>query len=204
MYFKKIPSILTKSFPDVLWHKSREEKSVYLTFDDGPDPHSTPELLELLESFHIKATFFCLGENAEKYPDLVKRIRGEGHRIGAHGWKHLNGWKTSKEIYLQNAHRSLEYLETKLFRPPYGKLSWQQYQSLRRDCCLVFWDVMPGDFDHALNVGQLQTNLLQNVRAGSIIVLHDQAAIIEKLSASLKKCLPKLTESFQFSALSEF
>lgn len=201
MFLKKIPSILTKGVKDITWHLSREERSVYLSFDDGPDPASTPPLLELLDRYEAKATFFCLSEKAKQHPELIELIREKGHQVGAHGFAHLDGWKTKDEAYLENARRSLDFLKTDLFRPPYGRISPSQLKILKKECRVILWDVMPGDFDEKLSAKQCSRSLEKNAQSGSIIVLHDRADFWEKLEEILKQSLPALKDKFRLKAL---
>jgi len=196
LFLKKIPSILTKSVKDVTWHLSRMENAIYLSFDDGPDPDSTPALLELLERHAVKATFFCLGKPAERHPELVEQIRAMGHTVAAHGYEHLDGWRTKNERYFENARRSMQLLETKLFRPPYGRISPSQLKVLAKECRVVLWDVMPGDFDEGISSDTCVLNMNRRVQAGSIVVLHDRSDMREKLHSVLEECLPLLKERF--------
>ena len=136
-YLKKISTLGKMIYPSLMWNFSRKEKVIYLTFDDGPHPEITPWVLELLSTYNAKATFFCVGENIEKYPDTFNQILKEGHSIGNHTYNHLNGWKTSTSEYLENVdkaerainHHTSERIQNKLFRPPYGKPSISQIKN---------------------------------------------------------------------------
>ena len=123
------------------------EKLLFLTFDDGPNPDSTPALLRTLGIYKVKALFFCDGRAAEKYPELIELIISQGHVIGNHGYGHLNGWKTPENIYLEDVSKAATFINSGLFRPPYGRIRLSQYNKLREKYRIVFWDLMPYDFD---------------------------------------------------------
>lgn len=160
-------------FPEALFRIKSPDKTAYLTFDDGPDPGSTPELLDILDSANIKAVFFCNGEAAEKYSELADEIKQRGHVIGNHGYSHLNGWKISAKEYCENAAKASHFTSTSLFRPPYGRLRISQYNHLKKTFKIVFWDIMCYDFDPGFGANRSLHVLKQKLRPGSIIVLHD-------------------------------
>ncbi len=149
------------------------EKILYLTFDDGPDPKSTPWLLKILDMHDIRALFFCDGRAAEKYPDLIRQIRFKGHIIGNHGYRHLNGWRTSAKQYIYDIEEASGFTSDKIFRPPYGRLSLKQMTRLKRSYKIVFWDIMPYDYDNSFGGENSLTILKKKIRPGSIIVMHD-------------------------------
>lgn len=200
MYLKKIPSFLTKSVGHVIWHGPRDSGKVFLSFDDGPDPDSTLALLELLEKWQVKASFFCLAEKAIAHPELIDAIREAGHQIGAHGVKHLDGWKTEDAEYLTDARESMLVLDTELFRPPYGRISLSQFRALKDECKIVLWDVMPGDFDEAVSASDCAHYMIKNAREGSLIVLHDRCDLQEKLHQSLEEAIPVLKSRFSLNS----
>jgi peptidoglycan/xylan/chitin deacetylase (PgdA/CDA1 family) len=168
------PFILTRFlFPGAIFRIRTSSKVLCLTFDDGPDPGSTPGILNILESGNVKATFFCKGENAERHPDLITLIRSKGHIIGNHGYHHLDGWKTSTRGYLRNFSVSAGLTSELLLRPPYGRIRCAQYRKLSRKYRIVFWDLMPFDFDCNLKGEQVLDILKKRIRPGSVIVLHD-------------------------------
>lgn len=139
-------------YPDAIFRMRTKEKLLCLTFDDGPDPDSTPKILEIINRYHINALFFCNGRSAEKYPDLIKQIKEEGHLVGNHGYSHLNGWNTSLKRYIADIENADSFTSSDLFRPPYGRLRLIQYLKLRRKYKIVFWDIMPYDFDKSFGV----------------------------------------------------
>lgn len=161
-------------YPEALFRIRTTEKVLYLTFDDGPDPVSTPRLLDILKTYDIKALFFCDGRAAEKFPDLVNQIRTEGHLIGNHGYSHFDGWHTDTDKYINDITRASDFTSDKIFRPPYGRLSVMQKKRLLKSYKLVFWDLMPYDFDKTFGRGKSIRTLKNKIRPGSIIVLHDK------------------------------
>jgi len=161
-------------YPGALFRIKTNSKKLYLTFDDGPSPDSTPLILDILEKHDVSATFFCNGQEAEKYPELFTLINSKGHTIGNHGYLHLNGCKTAINEYIQNAFRADELTSAVLFRPPYGCLRMRQYRRLMRKYKIVFWDLMPYDFDRNISSIKVLNILRKKIRAGSIIVLHDK------------------------------
>lgn len=166
--------IIRRLYPDSLFRMGSDEKVLCLTFDDGPDPVSTPVLLQLLNRRNIRAIFFCTGSKAERYPDLTGLIRSGGHVTGNHGYRHLDGWKTSTEDYIENVSRAVPFTSGRLFRPPYGRLTPGQYRRLKESFEIVFWDIMPFDFDKRFGSRNSLKILMRMIRPGAIIVLHDK------------------------------
>jgi peptidoglycan/xylan/chitin deacetylase (PgdA/CDA1 family) len=163
-------------YPDALFRISSVEKVLWLTFDDGPDPGSTERILQILEKPGIKALFFCSGNGARNYPELMEKIRSGGHVIGNHGYAHIDGFKTSRKEYCRNVYEAAGLTSSELFRPPYGRLRLSQYMTLRNNYLIFLWDVMPYDFDHGLSSSDSFSLLKRNIRPGSVIVLHDKPA----------------------------
>ncbi len=160
-------------YPKALFRINTSEKLLFLTFDDGPDPGSTPELLAILKKYSIAAIFFCNGKAAEKYPWLIEQIKSQGHMIGNHGYNHLNGWRTSTEQYISDVENAAGFTSSDLFRPPYGRLNMGQYRKLKNKYRIIFWDIMPYDFDIRFGVINSIKILRRKIRPGSIIVFHD-------------------------------
>jgi len=160
-------------YPEALFRVKTTEKLLYLTFDDGPDPVSTRRLIEILGRYEIKAIFFCNGRNAEKHPGLVDLIKSEGHIAGNHGYSHFDGWKTSGRLYEADAGKADSFSSASLFRPPFGHLRLSQYLKLRKRYKIVFWDIMPYDFDSSFGPDNSLRILKNKIRPGSVIVLHD-------------------------------
>lgn len=171
-----------------------KNKIIYLTFDDGPAPEVTPWVLSLLNTYRCKATFFCLGKQAEKHPDIIAQIRNEGHTIGIHGYEHLNGWKTPTNIYIDNIHRSAQILSSNLFRPPYGKITLPQWWHLRKQYHIVWWSCLSKDYlPEASNYSYYQ-RLLKHSTHKSIIVFHDTPKASSFLTKYLEAYLKWLAE----------
>jgi peptidoglycan-N-acetylglucosamine deacetylase len=170
------PFLLLRLFyPDAIFRIKTTEKELYLTFDDGPDPDSTPRLLDILDAHGIKALFFCIGHKAEKYPELLTLINSKGHIVGNHGYQHLNGWKTNKQIYINNVSRGAKFTSPYLFRPPYGRIRFSQFRELVKNSTIMFWDLMPYDYDELVISEKVLNILKKGIRPGSVILLHDKA-----------------------------
>ena len=182
-------------YPKALWRMDRHEKAVYLTFDDGPIPEATPFILDVLDRFNARATFFMVGENVEKYPHLFQEVKRRGHRIGNHTYNHISGFKHWSWHYLANAKKANELLQTDLFRPPHGWIQIGQYKTLRH--CgyqVVMWDVVTRDYSRWLTAKDVFSNVRRYTRPGSIITFHDSLKSIEKLKSALPQALQWLTE----------
>lgn len=162
-------------YPDAIYTIGGKGKRLSLTFDDGPDPESTPLILDTLKSHDIRATFFCTGSRVLSSPGLFARIAAEGHTIGNHGFSHLNGLTTPIRTYCADVFRGRDITCSNLFRPPYGRLRVRQYRILERSMRIVFWDLMPYDFDQGLPAEESYNILASRIRPGSVIVLHDHA-----------------------------
>lgn len=182
-------------YPHALWRMDRHSKAVYLTFDDGPIPAATPFILDTLERFGARATFFMVGDNAQKYPHLVREVRSRGHRIGNHTFHHLGGLKWSYDEYLQDVYLANELLHTDLFRPPHGWMRVSQYHRLRREGFkVVMWDVVTRDYSCYLSADDVVQNVKRYTRPGSIITFHDSLKSIDKLKGALPRALKWLSE----------
>ena len=182
-------------YPHALWRMDRHRKAVYLTFDDGPIPAATPFILDTLERFGARATFFMVGDNAQKYPHLVREVRSRGHRIGNHTFHHLGGLKWKYEEYLQDVYLAGELLHTDLFRPPHGWMRVSQYHRLRKEGFkVVMWDVVTRDYSCYLSADDVVQNVKRYTRPGSIITFHDSLKSIDKLQGALPRALQWLCE----------
>src|SRR5690606_37476257 len=159
-------------------------------------------ILDTLAEYGIKATFFCVGENIERNPDLFARLLAEGHRIGNHTQNHLKGWDTADEVYLDNVARCQQLTKTSLFRPPYARAKKSQLKQLYKNFEVVFWDVISGDFDTAITPEQCYQNVIKYVQNGSIIVFHDNLKAIPRVSYALPKTIDYLLErGYEFDVL---
>jgi len=196
-YFVKTPWWLKKIYSSYIWSIPTKEKIIWLTFDDGPHPVATPFVLDELKKYNAKATFFCIGKNVGAFPDLYRRILDEGHAVGNHTYNHLNGWKTKDKIYLEDISETNKYIDTDLFRPPYGRITSFQAKHVKKamkkeNARIVMWDVISGDFDSSLTVQRRTENVILNATKGSIIVFHDS----EKAWIRLQHCLPEVLDFF--------
>lgn len=182
-------------FPHALWRMDHHQKSVYLTFDDGPIPEATPFILDTLDKFNAKATFFMVGENAVKYPHLLEEVRQRGHQVGNHTYNHMSGMRHFTWTYLANIKKADEVLHTKLFRPPHGWIRTVQYRVLRHvGITVVMWDVVTRDYSRFLTADDVLRNVKRYTRTGSIITFHDSLKSIEKLKHALPEALSWLQE----------
>lgn len=192
MYLAKTPWLIKKLYPSLTWHKSRGNRCIYLTFDDGPIPIVTPFVLNILKEFDARATFFCIGDNVNKHPDIYKQLIADGHRIGNHTFNHLKGWVTEDKTYTDNFLKCDALLHTSLFRPPYGRIKKTQVKRLRDinpQLQIVMWDVLSGDFDQSLEPEKCLTNTLKATENGSIVVFHDSLKAFPRLEYTLPRAL---------------
>ncbi|RYE33053.1 MAG: polysaccharide deacetylase family protein [Sphingobacteriaceae bacterium] len=201
-YMVKTPALLKWFYPGLTWHKSRSEKVLYLTFDDGPIPEVTPFVLQILADFKAKATFFCIGDNVQKHPEIFEQVKAGGHSIGNHTFNHLRGWDTADEIYLQNTQKCQELVQSKLFRPPYGRAKKAQFAVLRNQYEVIMWDVLSGDFDPNLSPQKCYQNIVDKSSNGSIVVFHDSLKAWPRTQYALPKALEYWKkQGYQFKTL---
>lgn len=181
-------------YPKAIWRMDKNEKAVYLTFDDGPIPEATPFILRVLEEWGVKATFFMVGDNVRKHPDLYRQVVEAGHRIGNHTFNHIGGFKHSISEYNNNADMANELLNTDLFRPPHGWMRWDQYAWLRRKYKVVMWDLVTRDYSKWMTADDVVNNVKKYARNGSIITFHDSLKSIDKLITALPQSIKWLKE----------
>ena len=205
-YWVKTNRYIKKIFRNYIWDIPNAENKIYLTFDDGPTPEITEWVLQELEKYNAKATFFCIGNNIEKHPEIFEKLITKGHSIGNHTFNHMNGWKTSTEEYIDNCIQrsvvsdqsqviNLKSETSNLFRPPYGKIKTSQAKKLRQlGYKIIMWDVLSADFDTAISKERCLENVLQNVSSGSIIVFHDSVKAFPHLEYTLPIALQILNE----------
>lgn len=186
------PAILRRYYKHSVWRMVNEERIIYLTFDDGPIEELTPWVLDILKEKNIKATFFCVGNNIDKYPAIFKRTLEEGHKVGNHTYNHLKGWKTKSPQYFKNVEKCEQLTGTKLFRPPYGRIKRKQFRELSRNYKVIFWDVLTHDYDQLIPPETCLKNSIKYTRNGSIVVFHDNI----KAQKNLKFVLPQYIEHF--------
>jgi peptidoglycan/xylan/chitin deacetylase (PgdA/CDA1 family) len=200
----KTNPIIKRIFSNYVWSIPNNEKKVFLTFDDGPIPEITDWVLEQLKTYHCKATFFCIGNNIEKNPDVFTKIVADGHAIGNHTFNHVKGWNTTNKTYFKEVEKCEEiiqkspivYRHSKLFRPPYGKIKPSQSIKLRKvGYKIIMWDVLSADYKQTINKEKCLENVIKNVESGSIIVFHDSIKAFSNLEYVLPKTLQFLSEN---------
>ncbi|MBK8489913.1 MAG: polysaccharide deacetylase family protein [Saprospirales bacterium] len=192
MYLVKTPQFIQTLFPNFIWKIPTEEKVIYLTFDDGPIPEVTPWVLETLQEVEAKATFFCVGDNVRKNPEVLDAVLEAGHAVGSHTFHHLNGWGTENIRYFHDVRKGARIAKTELFRPPYGRLTRRQAQFLQRHYDIVMWDVLSADFDANMSGEKCFQNVIEHTQPGSIIVFHDSL----KAETQLKYALPRVLDYY--------
>ena len=198
----KSPRILKWLFPSRTWGFSVDDNSVFLTFDDGPQPGVTPWVLDLLKAHNVRATFFCVGNCARQHPEIMDRIKEEGHAIGNHTMNHEKGQQTPLHDYLRSVDEASEHVPTQLFRPPYGRMSRGQESALvKRGYRIIMWTWLSYDFDPDVKDEEILVQI-QNVRPGDILVFHDNIKTLDRLQRILPEIISQLkSKGFRFSAV---
>ena len=209
-YLSKTPGLLKSMYPSCMWNFSRDNPVIYFTFDDGPHPVATPYVLDTLKQYNAKGTFFCIGKNVVAHPDIYKRILNEGHSAGNHTFNHLNGWKTPDQDYIKNIGEARKYIDSNLFRPPYGRITKFQIRLLTASenvkqktvFKIIMWDVLSGDFDISSTADKCLKNVTSNAKGGSIVVFHDSEKALPRMQRSLSESLKYFSEKgFSFEAI---
>lgn len=202
MYQVKTPSVLKPLAKDLLWHVDSCDNTLYLTFDDGPTPKVTDEVLRRLARYNAKATFFCLAKNVESHTTLYNEILSQGHLIGNHTFDHVDGWKTANFTYYRSVLKAASVFNSKLFRPPYGRITPAQVGALKQRFTIVMWDVLSADFDPETTPEQCLKNVIENAVSGSIVVFHDSVKAHKKMLYALEGALDHFSKkNFQFCSL---
>ena len=205
MYLVSTPWWLRRLYPTLCWQVNTVEKHIYLTFDDGPHETATTFVLDTLQTYNAKATFFCIGNNVRKHKEIYNRIVSEGHSVGNHTEHHLKGWKTRDYNYLKDISIAEQSIHSPLFRPPYGRIKRSQIKKLQEASSpmkIIMWSVLSGDFDAKISGENCLKNVVKHTKEGSIIVFHDSAKAWDRLHDALPKVLKHYTEKgFQFKAL---
>lgn len=183
-------------YPGFTWQMPAGGNKVYLSFDDGPHPEITSFVLDELKLYGAKATFFCVGSNVEKYPEVYKRIISEGHAVGNHTYNHLNGWKTADKTYLEDITKAASHIDSTLFRPPHGRITRFQAGALKEQLRyrIIMWTVLSGDFDPDISGQKCLENVMRHTRNGDIVVFHDSEKAFERMKFALPRVLKGLAE----------
>lgn len=190
MLVEQPPLLYRMLFPESVWRIQKRKKCIYLTFDDGPIPEVTPWVLDLLDKYNIKATFFCVGDNVRRNPELFEEVKSRGHSVGNHTMNHLQGSKVTTRRYLRNVREAQDLIGTNLFRPPHGLLRWSQAKVLKDHFAMIMYDLVTRDYSKKLNGEQVLDNVKKFARRGSIIVFHDSL----KAEKNMKYALPRAIE----------
>lgn len=199
MFIEQPAFFLRWLYPRALWRMEPQERAVYLTFDDGPIPEITPWVLDVLDEYDAKATFFMVGDNIRKHPAEFEMVKARGHRLGNHTYHHISGHLHGVSSYLRNVEKANEALQTDLFRPPHGWMKWRQYHALRQHYRIVMWDLVTRDYSRRLTGEDVLANVKRYARPGSIITFHDSLKSYEKLQYALPRALEWLrSEGYAF------
>ncbi len=203
MYLTKTPWWLRALYPSLVWRMPVRDKKIYLSFDDGPHPVVTPFVLDQLAVYGAKASFFCIGKNVAAEPAIYRRIIAEGHTVGNHTYQHVNGWKTSDEKYLSDTMHAADYIQSNLFRPPYGRIRRSQIKRLHEQGMkIIMWDVLSADFDTSLTPQASLSYVLYHTKPGSIVLFHDSEKAWDRMSETLPVVLKHFTsEGYVFDKL---
>ncbi len=203
MFKYRIPSFIQKLFLSYTWKVNTADKLLFLSFDDGPHPEITPWVMSQLAKYEAKASFFCVADNVRKFPAVYNQILAEGHAVGNHTYHHKNGWHIAVSPYLEDVALAEKYIQSQLFRPPYGKIKSTQAKHLLNQYAIVMWSHLSGDYDPKLDINK-SLQAMKTVANGSIVVFHDS----EKAWQNLEKLLPELlhyyhSKGFKIMALTK-
>lgn len=202
MFIEQPPFFYRMLFPETIWRIPGDKKTVYLTFDDGPIPQVTPWVLDVLDYYEVKATFFCVGDNVACNPNLFQVIRDRGHQVGNHTMNHVKGMSMSPEKYVRNVMNAHDLIQSRLFRPPHGHMLPGQAKLLKKDFSIIMWDVVTRDYSNKLSGEQVFGNVKRYARNGSIIVFHDSIKAERNLHYALPRTINWLRENgFLFKTL---
>jgi peptidoglycan/xylan/chitin deacetylase (PgdA/CDA1 family) len=189
-------------YRDLIWNFHGKENELFLTFDDGPEPDITNWVLSVLKEYDAKATFFCVGNKVEKFPETYNKIINEGHSVGNHTYSHVKGWTTASKEYISNIEKASLFIDSNLFRPPYGRIRPHQIKALKKDYKIIMWDVLSKDYDSEVSNEECLKNVLDYAESGSIVVFHDKLKAQEKLKFVLPKVLKHFSEKgFTFNVI---
>jgi peptidoglycan/xylan/chitin deacetylase (PgdA/CDA1 family) len=187
---RQVPELVKQIWRTPVWRIKSSEKALFITFDDGPNPYVTPQILEILDAHNAKATFFCVGENVKKYSDVFEMVKSKGHNVGNHTYSHLKGTKTTTKEYIEDTKKANNLIQSKLFRPPYGKIKFRQINQLKKDFNIILWDFITYDYNSKKSPDEILKEIKKRSRNGSIVVFHDS----EKAKENVLTVLPLALE----------
>lgn len=201
---RQIPDFIKLMWRTPVWRINPSEKVIYLTFDDGPNPEVTPRVLDILDEFEAKATFFCVGENVMKYPEIFQEVKHRGHAVGNHTFNHVKGTEKTVKVYVDNVGKAHEYIHSKLFRPPHGRITLSQVNKLKADFKIIMWDFITYDFDRQVTSTEILKEVKIRSRNGSVVIFHDSLKARKNVLEALPEALRYWKkEGYEVKALHE-
>ena len=201
---RQIPDFIKLMWRTPVWRINPSEKVIYLTFDDGPNPEVTPGVLDILDEFEAKATFFCVGENVMKYPEIFQEVKHRGHAVGNHTFNHVKGTEKTVKEYVDNVGKAHEYIHSKLFRPPHGRITLSQVNKLKADFKIIMWDFITYDFDRQVTSTEILKEVKLRSRNGSVVIFHDSLKARKNVLEALPEALRYWKkEGYEVKALHE-
>ena len=201
---RQIPDFIKLMWRTPVWRINPSEKVIYLTFDDGPNPEVTPRVLDILDEFEAKATFFCVGENVMKYPEIFQKVKHRGHAVGNHTFNHVKGTEKTVKEYVDNVGKAHEYIHSKLFRPPHGRITLSQVNKLKADFKIIMWDFITYDFDRQVTSTEILKEVKIRSRNGSVVIFHDSLKARKNVLEALPEALRYWKkEGYEVKALHE-
>lgn len=201
---RQIPDFIKLMWRTPVWRINPSEKVIYLTFDDGPNPEVTPQVLDILDEFEAKATFFCVGENVMKYPEIFQEVKHRGHAVGNHTFNHVKGTEKTVKEYVDNVGKAHEYIHSKLFRPPHGRITLSQVNKLKADFKIIMWDFITYDFDRQVTSTEILKEVKIRSRNGSVVIFHDSLKARKNVLEALPEALRYWKkEGYEVKALHE-
>ena len=201
---RQIPDFIKLMWRTPVWRINPSEKVIYLTFDDGPNPEVTPRVLDILDEFEAKATFFCVGENVMKYPEIFQEVKHRGHAVGNHTFNHVKGTEKTVKEYVDNVGKAHEYIHSKLFRPPHGRITLSQVNKLKADFKIIMWDFITYDFDRQVTSTEILKEVKLRSRNGSVVIFHDSLKARKNVLEALPEALRYWKkEGYEVKALHE-
>ena len=191
------PKIIRKLFPSFIWNFPDEKEGIFLTFDDGPRPEVTPLVLDLLDKYNAKATFFCIGKNVEMFPELFEEVKRRGHAVGNHSYSHVKGWGMKTGDYVRDIDIAGDMIKSNLFRPPYARIGTNQARVLNERYRAIMWTIISRDYNRNLSGDACARNVIPYIEPGAIIVFHDSI----KCAPNLFEALPQVLEAIKEKGL---